>query len=61
MSKDPRTNPDVEQRLKENAVTMNKMTELRAQLENLSMTKKVFVLHFLLFTPYVKRCLTDKK
>ena len=42
MSKDPRTNPDVEQRLKENAVTMNKMTELRAQLENLSMTKKVF-------------------
>ena len=60
MSKDPRTNPDVEQRLKENAVTMNKMTELRAQLENLSMTKKVFVLHFLLFLPYVKRSLTDK-
>ena len=52
MSKDPRTNPDVEQRLKENAVTMNKMTELRAQLENLSMTKKVFV--FTLLYPLCK-------
>ena len=41
MSKDPRTNPELEQRLKENAVTMNKMMELRTQLENLSMTKKV--------------------
>jgi len=46
MSKDPRTNPELELRLKENAVTMNKMMELRAQLENLSMSKKVFNLHF---------------
>jgi hypothetical protein len=28
MSKDPRTNPELELRLKENAVTMNKMMEL---------------------------------
>ena len=41
LSKDPRTNPELDQRLKENAVTMNKMMELRTQLENLSMSKKV--------------------
>jgi hypothetical protein len=41
LSKDPRLHPELDQRLKENAVTMNKMMELRAQLENLSMTKKV--------------------
>ena len=34
------TNPFIKQRLKENVVTMNKMSELRTQLENLSMMKK---------------------
>ena len=33
-------NPFIKQRLKENAATMNKMSELRTQLENLSMLKK---------------------
>jgi hypothetical protein len=33
-------NPTLKQRFKENAVTMNKMSELRSQLENLSMGKK---------------------
>lgn len=40
LSKDPRNNPELDQRLKENAVTMTKMMELRSQLENLSMNKK---------------------
>ena len=33
-------NPKIKQRLKENAITMNKMAELRTQMENLSMLKK---------------------
>lgn len=33
-------NPHIKQRLKENVVTMNKMSELRNQLESLSMMKK---------------------
>ena len=37
---DSEENPIIKQRLKENAVTMNKMSELRTQLENLSMLKK---------------------
>lgn len=41
LNKDSRSNPDLDQRLKENAATMNKMMELRTQLENLSMTKRV--------------------
>jgi hypothetical protein len=32
--------PEMESRLKENAVTMTKMTDLRAQMENLNMLKK---------------------
>ena len=37
---DAEDNPKLKQRLKENAVTMNKMAELRTQMENLSMLKK---------------------
>ena len=37
---DTEENPIIKQRLKENAVTMNKMSELRTQLENLSMVKR---------------------
>ena len=37
---DTEENPIIKQRLKENAVTMNKMSELRTQLENLSMMKR---------------------
>ena len=33
-------NPKIKQRLKENAITMNKMAELRTQMESLSMLKK---------------------